>query len=219
MIVVNFKTYPEATVNDQPIKLAITCQEVFNTYHIPIILCVQATDIFKVTQSVSLPVYAQHIDPYEPGKHTGYVSALAIRQNGALGVMINHSEHRIGMELIQKNIAAAKSEGLKTLVCVENALEAETVDHFNPDMIALEDPVLIGGTVSIVANPEGKQKVEEFVSKHLQALPLVGAGVKDKEDVAVSLQLGAKGVLLASGVTLAPDPKTVLSNLCEGFAS
>lgn len=46
---------------------------------------------------------------------------------------------------------------------------------------------------------------------------LVGAGVKNAADVRKSLELGAAGVLLASGVTKAKDPKTVLLDLVSGL--
>ncbi|MGI5828027.1 MAG: triose-phosphate isomerase [Patescibacteria group bacterium] len=218
MIVVNLKTYSEVTLGSQAVNLARIAETVAAEQNIPIILCVQATDIYKVSQAVSLPVFAQHIDPFPPGKYTGFTSGLAVKENGAKGVMINHSEHRIGMENVKKCLEVAKQEGLQTLVCVETAQEAQEVDTYQPDMIALEDPVLIGGSESIVHNPSGKQKVEEFVNLKLHAKPLVGAGVKDAQDVITSLHLGAAGVLLASGVALASNPKAVLTNLCKGFS-
>ena len=218
MIVLNFKTYAEVTMGDNALDLARIAQDVHDTYNVDIVLCVQAPDLYKVSRAVSIPVYAQHIDPIDPGKNTGFISPLAIKENGSSGVLINHSEHRIGMEMIEKTIAAAKEYDLKTIVCVENAEEAVEVDIFGPDAIALEDPVLIGGSESIVKNEAGKQKVIEFVAKNLNALPLVGAGVKDQPDVRESLNLGARGVLLASGFDLADDPRAVLQDLCEGYA-
>ena len=40
-----------------------------------------------------------------------------------------------------------------------------------------------------------------------------GAGVKNGADVAKAIELGAEGVLLASGVTKANDPAAVLADL------
>ncbi|MEC7435876.1 MAG: triose-phosphate isomerase, partial [Candidatus Thermoplasmatota archaeon] len=42
---------------------------------------------------------------------------------------------------------------------------------------------------------------------------LCGAGVKNGDDVARAIELGTEGVLLASGVTKANDPISVLRNL------
>jgi len=217
MIVINLKTYREVTQNDHVIELAQICQQVFEQYHVSIVLCVQATDITEVAKFVTIPVFAQHIDPIEPGKNTGFISGFAAKQAGATGVMINHSEHRIGDENIRKTMQIAKQNGLQTLLCVENAAEAQRLIDSQPDIIALEDPILIGGNVSIVTNDEGKQKVQEFVNLHLPTKCLVGAGVKDGNDVKVSMEMGANGVLIASGFDLASDPKTVLEDLCKGF--
>ena len=42
---------------------------------------------------------------------------------------------------------------------------------------------------------------------------LCGAGVKNGDDVARAIELGTEGVLLASGVTKANNPLSVLRNL------
>ena len=44
---------------------------------------------------------------------------------------------------------------------------------------------------------------------------LCGAGVKTGEDVRTALDLGARGVLLASGVVKAKDPEAVLRDLIK----
>ena len=223
MIILNFKTYPEATLGDSPIKLAKIAQTASGQFSLPIILCVQASDIFQICQAVSIPVYAQHIDPFEPGKHTGSTTALAVRQDGAAGVLINHSEHRIiskdpkSWQTLTHTIQLAKKNRLKTLVCVESSAEAQKIDRLKPDAIALEDPVLIGGKESIVKNLAGKQKVAEFIARNLKAKSLIGAGVKSQSDVVKALQLGADGILISSGFVKAADPAEVLQDLCAGF--
>jgi len=46
---------------------------------------------------------------------------------------------------------------------------------------------------------------------------LCGAGVTNGEDVRAALELGADGVLLASGVVKAQDKKVVLIDLASGL--
>ncbi len=217
MIVINFKTYPEVTSGTKALDLARIAEEVSLQTHVPVIICVQATDIYKLANTVSIPIFAQHIDTIEPGKHTGFISVLAVKENGASGVMINHSEHRIGDDAIRETMQIAKNYNLHTLLCVENAMEAKRLISTMPDMVALEEPSLIGTGNSIVDNPLGKQKVQECISFNLPTKLLVGAGVMDRHDVQASLELKAAGVLIASGYDLADNPKDVLTDLCKGF--
>jgi triosephosphate isomerase len=217
MIVLNFKTYREVTEHDKALHLAKIADKVSRDTGVEIVVCVQATDVYKIAQNISIPVYIQHIDPIAPGKNTGFISAFAAKQNGAMGTLLNHSEHRLERETLVKSIEIARESGLKTLVCVENATEALEIAGSNPDAIALEDPILIGGEVSIVENAAGKQKIQEFVALDLEPMELVGAGVKDQGDIRASLELGARGALLASGFDLASDPEATLRDLCAGF--
>ncbi|PNX52570.1 MAG: triose-phosphate isomerase, partial [Thermoplasmata archaeon M9B2D] len=46
---------------------------------------------------------------------------------------------------------------------------------------------------------------------------LCGAGVKNGKDVAKAIELGADGVLLASGVVKAKDKEAVLRDLVSGI--
>jgi triosephosphate isomerase len=56
------------------------------------------------------------------------------------------------------------------------------------------------------------------VVKAIPEIPiLVGAGVKNAQDVKVSLKRGAKGFVISSAVVLADNPKQVLEDLIKGF--
>jgi len=46
---------------------------------------------------------------------------------------------------------------------------------------------------------------------------LCGAGVKNGEDVRKAIELGTEGVLLASGVVKAEDPRSALMDLADGL--
>jgi triosephosphate isomerase len=82
-------------------------------------------------------------------------------------------------------------------------------------MIAVEPPELIGGDTSVTsADPEivsGTANLVKSVNPDVRVL--CGAGVKNGEDVAMAIQLGTEGVLLASGVTKANDPQGILADL------
>lgn len=217
VIIVNFKTYESATGN-KAVELAKMCEEVARKSNKQIIIAVQDVDLFRVAQSVGIEVWAEHVDPQGFGSNTGHDIPEALVANDAKGVLINHSEDQVPLRVIEEVVRRCKAVGLKTCVCANTADIAKQVAAFNPDMIAVEPPELIGGDVSVTtADPDiVKQTVLKVHS--VDDIPvLCGAGVKTKDDVKMAIKLGAKGVLLASGVTKAADPKQVLLDLAKGL--
>lgn len=214
MIVTNFKTYKSAAA-ENGLRLAKFHQEVAENTGADIRIAVQALDLSQMADSVKIPVYAQHIDPIEFGSNTGHIVPESVKAVGGGGTILNHSERRLDREVLKKSIERAKAVGLVTIVCAETPEEGASFLEFDPDFIAVEPPELIGGDISVsTAQPEIISHAAELIGK---AKLLVGAGVKNGDDVAKSIELGAAGVLLASGVTKAEDPKAVLMDLISGL--
>ena len=66
------------------------------------------------------------------------------------------------------------------------------------------------------ANPEiVSNTVDAVKSVDKQIKVLCGAGVKNGNDVKTAVDLGAEGVLLASGVTKASNPDAVIRDLIK----
>ncbi|MFW6230900.1 MAG: triose-phosphate isomerase [Nanoarchaeota archaeon] len=218
LVVINFKTYAEAT-GQTALELALICDEVAETTDAEIIICVQASDIYRINQHVSIPVYAQHIDPIEPGSHTGRILPQAVKQAGAEGTLLNHSENRLRVDIIEESILAAKKAGLKTIVCANDAIVGQAVYSMEPEFVAVEPPELIGGDISVSSAKPSiiKESVNRICKLGGYHRVLVGAGVKTNADIKKSVRLGARGVLLASGVTKAKDPRKYLLELVKGF--
>ena len=105
--------------------------------------------------------------------------------------------------------------GLTTCVCAESIAKAAELAAFSPDMIAVEPPELIGGDISVTsANPKiVEDTVNSVKSVDSGIKVLCGAGVKTGEDVRAAIDLGADGVLLASGVVRSKDPESILNDL------
>jgi triosephosphate isomerase len=210
MIFVNFKTYAAAS-GHKALRLAEICDRVAGETGADIRIAVEAPDLRMIAQAVDIPVYAQHIDDVTPGSHTGWILPEAVAEAGAEGTLLNHSEHRLRTDVLQASVERARDVGLDVIICANNHDVADAVSEFDPDFVALEPPELIGGDVSVsTAEPE---LIEEAVA----SVPnlLVGAGVKTGQDVRIAAELGAHGVLLASGVTKADDPAAVLHDLIE----
>ncbi len=213
IILINFKTYKQAT-GEKALRLAKIIDKISKESNAEFIIAAQATDIKQIKGNVSIEVFAQNIEPFEQGKGTGHIIAESVKQAGATGTLINHSENQTGIENIKKLVAKAKELNLKSVVCANNVDIAEKVSEFEPDFVAVEPPELIGGDISVA---EAKPEVIENAVKRIKGNVLVGAGINKAEDLRVSLKLGAKGILLASAITKAENPKEKIKSLLQGL--
>jgi triosephosphate isomerase len=214
MIITNFKTYESAT-GEAALSLAKVHQDVARETGADIQVAVQPIDLAKISQELDIPVLAQHIDPVVFGSHTGHILPESVQMAGAEGTILNHSERRLERDVLKASIYRAKELGLKTIVCAQDPEEGASFLEFDPDYIAVEPPELIGGDISVsTAQPEIIENAAKLIGS---GKLLVGAGVKNGADVRLAIELGAKGVLLASGVTKAADPKAVLLDLASGL--
>ena len=218
VIVVNVKTYAEAT-GKKALEIAEIMDKVSRETGVSMAIAVQAADIRMISEKVSIPVFSQHIDPIKPGSHTGWTLAEAIKEAGAVGTLINHSEHRLKLADIDECISIAKSLNLVQIVCSNNISTSKAIAALNPDFVAVEPPELIGGDISVTtANPEIVSGTVEEVRKINKDIKILcGAGVKNGKDVEKAIELGTDGVLLASGVVKAKDKEKVLRDLASGI--
>jgi len=218
VIVLNVKTYIEATGN-KALELAMLMDKISNELGTSMVIAVQSTDISLCTKKVSIPVFAQHIDPIKPGSFTGWTLAEAVKSAGATGTLINHSEHRLILADIDTCITRAKELDLDQIVCSNNVATSKAIAAFSPNFIAVEPPELIGGDISVTtADPDiVSNSVEAVKSIDNKIKVLCGAGVKNGKDVEKAIELGADGVLLASGIVKAKDKEKVIKDLASGL--
>ena len=212
----NFKTYLEAT-GKKSVELAKICESISLEKSITVVVAPQFSDIKQVSESAHLPVFSQHVDPIEPGAHTGHVLAEALKSSGATGTLINHSERRMRISEIEEAIEFARGSDLLTLVCANSSGVGAATASLNPDMIAIEPPELIGSGVAVSkARPELVTKsVRRIRGVNAQVMVLVGAGVTNPEDVSRAIELGSQGVLVSSSVVKSKEPRTILAQMAD----
>jgi len=213
-IIINFKVYKEVE-GIGSLCMASACAEVAEESGMTIIPCPPMVELARVCDAFHIPVMAQHVDAKSPGSVTGWVTPESVLAAGAAGTLLNHSEHSLSPPDIGRSVASCKKIDLLTCVCADSAETAGAVATSGPSMVAVEPPELIGGDISVTnAKPEIVSLAVEAVRKVDANIPvLCGAGVKTGQDVKRALELGAKGVLLASGVVKAKDPKASLRDL------
>ena len=168
IIVINFKTYKQGK---EVVKLAKKIEELDKK----IIIGVQALDILKVVKAVKNPVYVQHVDYQEIGRNTGYVLPEAVKVNGAKGVFLNHSEHRLKLDVIKKTVKRCKALKLKTAIFAKDLKQAQKIKKLKPDYLIIEPPELVAGKISV---SKAKPKLIEEIGKKLKYDFIVGAGIK-----------------------------------------
>ncbi len=216
VLLTNFKA-TESSIGENALKMAKIHEEIANETDMSIAVAVQTADLSATVKNTSIPVFAQHIDGITYGSYTGKVLPETVKNTGAYGTILNHSENRFSdMETLGKAIIRAKEIGLFVVCCAETADEgAEIMQNFSPDLIAVEPPELIGGDISVsTAQPE---LIKESVEKIGAGKVLVGAGIKNGEDVRISIELGAMGVLVASGITKSNTPDEAIKDLLSGM--
>lgn len=218
VLIINFKTYPQGT-GATAVDLAKIAEKVAKESGKEIIISVDAVDLKEVANAVSIPVFAQHVDYAEFGSHTGSIIPEVVKEAGAVGTLINHSEKRIPREDIEKIVKRAKDVGLGICICAQTPDECADLANLKPNFVAYEPPELIGGEVSVsTAKPEViKEAVDKVKANNPEVKVLTGAGVKDVNDVKVAESLGSEGVLAASHIVKSENPEEVIKELLEGF--
>ena len=216
IIIVNFKTYSEAT-GKKAVELAKKAERASKETGVTIAVAPQFTDICCVAQNVEIPVFSQHIDPIKPGAFTGHVQAEAVKEAGVVGTLINHSERQLKLADIDAVVRLAREKDLVSCVCTSNPAISAAVAYLQPNIVSIEPPELIGTGIAVSkAQPEAVTDTVKLVRKvNDHAVILCGAGISHGEDVSVALKLETQGVLVASGVVKAKDPYIVLREFAD----
>ena len=217
LIVVNFKTYATA-MGEKAVDLA-RAMERASKDHVRMVAVVSAFDLHAVKQAApSLEVWSQHLDPVGQGSFTGWLQPINAIERGAEGTIINHAEHKVEIAHVQQ-LMQQLPDNFPICACAADVEEAHHLAELGPTFIAVEPPELIGGDISVTtADPaivSDTVNAVRAINPHVRVL--CGAGVKDGKDVKTAVELGAHGVLLASGVTKASDVDAVLADLVAGL--
>jgi len=208
-VLVNLKAYP-----CDPVAVARAARDVSDDSGVRIAVAPQAAHLDRVAET-GVETWAQHVSPVDHGSHTGSTLAEAASDAGAVGTLLNHSEHRLKLADIDASLDAAQRAGLETVVCANNPDQIGAAAALGPDAVAVEPPELIGtGTPVSKADPDiVTDAVDAAAAVDGSVDVFCGAGISTGEDLDAAADLGASGVLLASGVAKADDPKAALEDL------
>lgn len=214
-LIINFKNYEEAAAT-ATLKIARAAEQVAKKSHAQIVLAPPQPALALVAKSVKIPVFSQHLDSEKAGSTTGYFVPEIAKLYGATGSIINHSEHRIEVKSIAAVVERLRALGMTSVVCARTPHEVMEISVFEPDYVAIEPPELIGsGRAVSKENPAIISKSIEAAGNRTKVI--CGAGITDKSDVKAAIKLGAKGILVASGVVKAESWVSKINELASGL--
>jgi triosephosphate isomerase (TIM) len=218
LLVVNLKAYP-TVLGSGADRVARSLEELGRAAGVPVAIAPATPDLGRLAGSVHIPIVAQHVDSVAVGAHTGFVPPEAIEAAGGKGSLVNHSEHPLSPAETRETVTRLHRLGLVAVVCARDQRAARRLARTRPAYLAVEPPELIGGDRAVsTARPEVVSGTVRAVAAIAPSTAvLCGAGVHNRRDVAVALELGARGILVASAVTKANSPRAAIEELLAGF--
>ena len=217
MFIINCKNYEEIA-GDKITEFVNIVEKISKKYKIKIAVAPPQHLIGLVSNS-SIPILAQHVDNSKIGSTTGFVIPELLKKSKVSGSLINHSEHRISEKEITELVLRLRELKMISVVCVKDVAEAKKYAKLNPDYIAIEPPELIGsGKAVSKERPELITKAVDAVnSANTKTKLLCGAGIVSGYDVTKALELGSKGILVASGIIKAKNWTKVIEEFSKAM--
>lgn len=205
ILVINFKNYLEVS-GPRALDLARAAEKVSTDLNVNIAVVPPLPSLASVCKDVSVPVYSQHMDTAKIGGSTGAIVPEVCKEAGAAGTLLNHSEMRVSEDVIRELIPRIRDLGMQSVICAASSEEVSKFAPLAPNFIAIEPPELIGSGIAVSkARPEVITDSVKASSQHPNVSILCGAGIVTGEDVTSAINLGAKGILVASGIVKASD--------------
>lgn len=218
-LILNFKTYPEAS-GEAAMKLAAIVDKASRATSVRLVICPQAADIYRIREKFPhMSIWAQHIDAIIPGRNTGWTSPTTVVMAGATGTIINHSEHTLSTPQIHDTVNMCKQYHLVSCLALPNSSKLKDTVRLHSDFITYEPPQLISGENSLI--DVDITVAEEFITEaklhNCTSKLILGAGIRDPQDFAKAVEIGYAGVLLASGFVKSDDPEKYLAEMVKPF--
>ncbi len=205
MFIINYKNYDEIS-GPNASKLGLVADSVARKHGVKIAIA-PPSHLLSAIKNYSGPILAQHVDNAKVGSTTGFVIPELLKKSKISGSLINHSEHRIPPKDISELVKRLRTLKMISVVCVKDVPEAAKYAKLNPNYIAIEPPELIGtGRAVSTEKPELITNAVKAVKAAKNSTKLLcGAGIVTGQDVRKAMELGSKGILVASGIVKAKN--------------
>ncbi len=195
------------------VRLAVCADRLSAKYGVQIILTPQYTDIPVVAQAVgTVLVFAQHMDSLMPGRGVGSVLPEALKEAGAVGVLLNHAERPLERTELARSIRRAGDVDLATIVCADDASDAAGIARLAPNAIIVEAPALIGSSAGAHTTEATIAEADRAIWRVDPAIRVLhAAGIGSAQDVYDVIAAGAQGTGSSSAIFTANNPEEMLA--------
>ena len=217
MFIINCKNYEEIS-GSKITKFVKIAEKISKKYKVKIAIAPPQHLLGLVADS-KIPIFAQHLDNSSIGSTTGFMIPEIVKKSKISGSLINHSEHRISSKEISLLISRLKKLKMISVVCVKNVAEAKKYAKLNPDYIAIEPPELIGSGRAVSKERPAliTNAVKAVRGSNQKTKLLCGAGIVSGADVKKAIQLGSKGILVASGIVKAKNWNKIIEEFAKAM--
>ena len=190
------------------LNMAKGLEKLAKKYNVDVVLDIPDTEIYNIAHNVDtkrVHVYSQHMDSIEVGRGMGRTLPEALKAAGAVGVMLNHAEHKLTIDEIEKAIKRADRVGLATMVCADSIEEVKAVARLAPNILVAEPTELIG-----TGKPADKAYVDEVIRVIKEINPNIkpfpSAGISKGEDCYNIIKAGSSASGCSSAIAKAKEP-------------
>ena len=217
MFIINCKNYEEIA-GSKITKFVKIAEKIAKKHKLKIAVAPPQHLLGQISNSKIL-ILAQHLDNVKIGSTTGFMIPELVKKSKIDGSLINHSEHRISSKEISALVSKLKELKMISVVCVKNVAEAKKYAKLNPDYIAIEPPELIGSGRAVSKERPSliTNAVKAVQSSKRKTKLLCGAGIVSGVDVEKAIQLGSKGILVASGIVKAKNWNKIIEEFAKAM--
>ena len=198
---------------DAVLEYAKAADAAAKEHDVDVLFVAPYTDIRRVRENTDrLIVLAPHMDAIKPGRGIADVLPEALKAAGAQGVVLNHSEKPVTLNILRKTIDRAKELDLLTFVCADTVAEAQAIAQLHPDILNPEPTELIGsGTVTDMRYV--KEVIRAVKSINPSILVEQAAGITTAQQVYEFIMAGSEAAGSASGILTSANPYALLNDM------
>ncbi|WP_223692279.1 triose-phosphate isomerase [Leifsonia poae] len=185
-------------------------------YGVDVVLTVPNAMVAPIAElDTGIRVFAQSMDCDPLGPSFGRITAEALLDAGAVGVMLNHDAAPLDAETLAATVVRARDAGLLTIVCAGTEREALSHTALRPTAVLFEPPALIG-----TSGPGERDWIRPITAAMRRiddgVLAMHAGGVSSALVARDIMAAGADGTGSTSGVLSAENPLSAAGEFIAG---